>query len=258
MKKIALLFTLLCVVALNSMEPEKPELDPVIWKNLPEDVKPLIIMALTESGDNIDLAICNIIKAAHINRKLNEMINEKYGNLVGFTELVGILGKKFPHITREEIAKKFDIPIAKQYADLGFELLVKVGYGSIGQIVESIKQGADVNFHSDHGFFGKRITPLILAIKGIKVDAVRLLLDFGANPYFKHPVTGTALDLVQRLIVTIQDQLSNEELLQKLNTMKVLIEDVINRKQNNKKTITRVDGSVNFLSTRSAFKCVIF
>jgi len=235
MKKVALLCVLLCAGALNGMEPEKPELDPVIWKNLPEDVKPLIIMALTESGDNIDVAIRNIVKASRINRKLNQMINEKYGNLAGFTQLVGILAEKFPEKTRAEVADKFNAPIVKEYVRLGFELLLKVGYGSIEQMVECIKQGSDVNFYSDHDFFGKRVTPLILAIKGIKVDAVRLLLDSGANPYFKHPVTGTALDLVQKLIVTVQDQLSNEELLQKLNTMKVLVEDVMNRKQNNKK-----------------------
>ncbi len=53
MKKTLLLLTILCVGVLNSME-NPNELKPEVWQNLPNDVKPLIIMALTQSGDDID------------------------------------------------------------------------------------------------------------------------------------------------------------------------------------------------------------
>jgi len=130
MKKMTLLFTLtlLCAGALNGMEPEKPQLDPDLWGQLPEDVKPLIMVALAKSGGSLNAAIDNIKKVSLINTKLNQMINEQYGNLAGFTRLIHILANKFNMFSTstEAIAKKFNTPAAEQYLALGEEFREKV------------------------------------------------------------------------------------------------------------------------------------
>ena len=89
--KIALLLTILCVSPLYGMkraadehyvEPDiRSELNPAIWGQgqLPEEVKALIMIALAQSGDNLDEAVNNIKKVSLINKTLNQMINAEYG-----------------------------------------------------------------------------------------------------------------------------------------------------------------------------------
>ncbi len=46
----------------------------------------------------------------------------RYDNFKDFTRLVGVLAEKFLDLTREEIAKNFNTPIAKQYSELNYKL----------------------------------------------------------------------------------------------------------------------------------------
>jgi hypothetical protein len=173
--KIALLFTLtLCAGQLYGMEPMEPQGRRIEfgeeWKTLPDEVKHLILMALMESGDNLDEAIKNIVKVSLINKKLNNNLND----LQRFTKVVHMLADKFG-ITTNDIAykfSKFHIPTAEKYISLNASLLNYVGsdFISIDEIIKIINKGADVNF-------GSRMIPskpLAAAIANSKIEVVKL------------------------------------------------------------------------------------
>ncbi len=203
MKKMTLLFTILCAGQLYGME---PELNPAIWgqEQLPNDVKTLVMVTLAQSGDNLDLAINNIKKASLINKTLNQMINAAYGNLQGFTKLVHMLADKFDKPTKT-VAEKFGTPVAKQYIELGDLLISKIGLirfyrEGISEVTQLIKNGADVNYSAggptiklqdpelpqtsmsytvtENSF----ITPMWTAVRSANLKTVKLLLNFGAKP----------------------------------------------------------------------------
>jgi len=195
MKKIALLFAILCVGALSGMKriKPKPELEYghyVGWGNLLPELKALIITYLN-TYDNPD-DIVNAIKAtSKTNKELNQMVNEKYGNLSGFTALVHTLAKKFNRST-ESIAEEFKTPTAKQYIQLNDDLLTTVITGTIDEVTQLINQGADVNYGKAYKIIQGRIfidadyydawTPLYYAVMYSYHDKVKLLLTAGAIP----------------------------------------------------------------------------
>ncbi len=209
MKKIALLLTLLCAGALNGMEqPEQGHYVGIGMENLPDDVKPIIITYLNQYN-NLDDTIYAIKAVSLTNKSLNKMINEKYGNLKGFTALVHMLAAKFPIIfmgkedsrgfrsgytsSPGKIANLFNTPTAKEYVNLGTTLLEAVKNNDINRITQLIKQGADVHYyHNDC------ISPLIQATYYGNAEIVKLLLDSGVNPNFNHNDTGIALEYIKR------------------------------------------------------------
>lgn len=202
MKKIALLFIILCAGHLYGMKRPagehyvendiRSELKPEIWGQLPEEVKALIMIALAQSDDDIDETINNIKKVSLINKTLNQMINVEYGNLQGFTQLVHILADKFA-VTTSIIAEGFKTSVAKQYIELGknlilcFDLLrygenqnISInGMAPLDNAVKLIKEGADVNF--TFSFFHMETTPMGLAIISGNTKAILLLLNHGAK-----------------------------------------------------------------------------
>ncbi len=224
MKKIVLLFTLLCAGHLYGMKRLRPtekteekleakELE-AIWEALLEDVKPLIIMASAEGDEDLDTTIYNIIKVSLINKQLNEMINEKYGNLPGFTALVHTLAKKFNKSTKT-IAEKFKTPTAEQYIQLSQNLLKAVKLNTIDEVAKLIKQGADVNYGTgyavtkpldvltDTNYYDAQ-TPLFFAVMLSDHEIAKLLLNAGAipkpNDYYRWPRDKNSADEMKQLI----------------------------------------------------------
>ncbi len=91
----------------------------------------------------------------------------------------------------------FGTPIAKEYSNLGENLLDKVLFSyDIGSL---IKQGADINFTTYRKIGreqkGGRVTPLIYAVSNDYAKKIKALLDSGANPNYKSPQFGIALDV---------------------------------------------------------------
>jgi len=201
MKKIALLFTILCAGPLNGMALPKPdELNPALSGKLPEDVKPIIIMALSQSGDNLNSAIRTIKKASLNNKTLQRIINEKWAGLKGFTTLVHKLANKF-NTSTQEVAQKFKTPAAKQYLNLSNKLILAINYDvPINQIKQLINQGADVNYTFDTAFYNTGATPLTRAVVYNGIPTIKLLLNSGANPNLKDSFGKSAFEWVQKFI----------------------------------------------------------
>ena len=114
LSSLLLFFAIFAPGMVIGMKPEKPELNPKIWGQLPYEVKKLIIMALAQSDDNINEAIKNIVKTKEVNKELNATIN----SLEGFTKIIHMLADKFGKST-QEVALLFDTQIAKEYVKLG-------------------------------------------------------------------------------------------------------------------------------------------
>jgi len=143
MKKIVLILTLVCAGALTGMEVTKPGRY-VLWEDMPEDVKSLIVMYLHKS-DTLKEAIYNIKAASLINKELSILVNKMYGNQKGFATLMHILADKFGETT-EAIAEQFGTPAAKVYLDLANQLNVAIGNIDFDTAMQLIQQGADVNY----------------------------------------------------------------------------------------------------------------
>ncbi len=129
-----------------------------------------MLVALAQSGDNIDLAIQYIKRASQANKELYNMIN----NMKGFTTLVHTLGDKF-HITYQDVANKFGTEIAKQYVNLGKELLDASLGGweaqvKINKMKTLLLEGADPNFKSD----GKE---MLYSVGDTPLDSIFRLID---------------------------------------------------------------------------------
>lgn len=192
MKKIALLVTILCAGQLYSMEFEKSELNPTIWRQeqLPDDVKTLIMVAFAESGDNLKQAINNVKKVSLINTDLNKMIN--LNDIKGFTKIVHMLVNKSPDIPLDEHpfmgqeawmklrktwpypAMPFDVdPIHNEYI---YDKII----GSTPGLVAYLFRTPIATKYIDLG------NKLIEAVMNKNIDSVIYLIKEGADPnYFK-------------------------------------------------------------------------
>ena len=198
MKKMILLSALVCAGQMYGMEPEKPQSVEFgeEWKTLPNDVKPLILMALTQSGNDLDEAIKSIVKASRTTKALNQMIN--LNDLQGFTKIVHTLANKF-NVSTQKVAVQFSTPTSKEYNRLLREAhwyaREPVGEPITNNINQLIKEGLDVNaIYSD----GKSL--LQRAITDHRsLDLINLLLNAGANPHYKDNEGHTALDYAKKL-----------------------------------------------------------
>ncbi len=195
MKKLILLFTIVCAGQLYAMEQAS------YMAELPKEVQLLIIQNLM-NGNDLDTVI-NGIKTAS-KTTLNKTVNELYGNPAGFRDLVQTLAKKFPkvktdyfaakkfqEVDTEIIAKKLGTTAAMKYIDLSNELINHIKFfpyygtdemiqNALNEIIQLINQGADVNYTGESDHF----TPLMHATNNQKprIKVIKLLLDYGANP----------------------------------------------------------------------------
>ncbi len=192
MKKLILLFTIVCAGQLYGM---KPELDPTLWSNLPEGVGPLIIMALADSGNDLSTAIDNIKTASRINKALNQAINTGT-NLQDFTVLAHLLADEF-NVTTKEVAQAFGTTASKEYltvnapleyrrsfSDYDMHMILNTSIATIASI--ALYWGADVNY-TFPGFdewtgIPKKRGPLLIAIERADLPLIQILLDSGARP----------------------------------------------------------------------------
>ena len=131
MKKITLLFTLLCVSTLNGMKNSS-------MQSLPPEIQMHIITYINEYN-NLDY-IVNAIKSINlVDRKFNKLIYDAYGNQSGFTMLAHTLANKFK--TRPgTIAWALATPAAKQY--LGLSAPIKNSTSTYLKIIETSAIGA--------------------------------------------------------------------------------------------------------------------
>lgn len=166
MKRIVLLFTILCVNALNGMEQGQHN----YWDYLPKELKQVIMHILVTTGDTIDEAVNNIKQASRINKELNQMLT---GNIKGFTALVHILANKF-NVSPIGVAGYFEIPIADKYKNLYDQLVNAVVEGNLVDIKRLIAEEADITA-------GQIIIPALRSKS--KVAVIKLLLENGANPF---------------------------------------------------------------------------
>ncbi len=226
MKKIALLFTILCAGALYGMKRIQSRSKYghyVSMAELSPEIQVMIIQALNTYDKNLNpeenlVNIINAIKAmSATNRQFNTIVNDIYGNLAGFTALVHILGKKF-NINTDVIATKFETPIAEKYIQLGQNLMKEtVQLDPINKVVQLIEQGADVNY-STKGYTVTRpifslaneanyydaYTPLYWAVRFSRHALVKLLLNAGAipksNDYYEWPRDNNSADAMKQLL----------------------------------------------------------
>jgi len=212
MKKITLLFTILCAGQLYGMEAQN-------ISDLPKDVHNEIIKMALATSDNLDEAI-KAIKVASALRGI------KYDNLKKFTALVGVLAQKFPDLSREEIAQNFNTPLAKQYSELNYKLenalRAQVAY-VLKFVKETLDEGADPNYtwkgkypnetwlrisygkkDTDyHSILGEAYNKRALAQEPIekkaRTEVIELLLAKGANPNVRYYHDQTLLQAAQQL-----------------------------------------------------------
>lgn len=202
MKKIALLFTILCAGQLYGMESERSMYGMEkmgAFGELPKDIHHEIVKKAIESSKNLE----DVIQAINVACAIHGAC---YDNLKDFTKLVHILADKFDKYTifgvikflsTEIIAEEFGTQIAKQYTELNNELLKMTQESSwnpnraevINKLEELIKAGADVNYlpaYSRNVKVGKRImniptSPMHNAMVGGNLDVVTLLLNSGVK-----------------------------------------------------------------------------
>lgn len=195
MKKMALLLTILCAGALNGMQE---------WYNLPNELKQEIINTALAASNNIDAATKAIkTTGALYGVKFDE------NNLEDFTTLVHILANRF-NLPTKTIAEQFNSPTAKQYLDLGMKMS-NPAMMTAPYIALLISKGADVNFSTfqfpnsfrwDNDFIEKPIVTLLMrAMNEFNVEAVKTLLDAGANQNLLYPLKGTALDYLHHVVM---------------------------------------------------------
>ena len=192
MKKLILLFTILCAGQLYGMEAQN-------IMGLPEELRTEIIRKALAASDTLEEAIKAI--------KVGVLRGVNYDNPKDFTKLVHVLAKKFD-LDTATVAQEFRTTtvanIAKNYliqSRMLLKLIASYDAGDIQILIDNIKElingGADVNFVQRHtgmlpslGF--NEDTPLIKifsykpynvqeALQGIKT-LVELLLEYGAIP----------------------------------------------------------------------------
>ncbi len=162
MKKLILLFTIVCAGQLYGMEAEQKM---GALGTLPQDIRNEIVNTALATSNNPDEAISMI-------QKLSTFYNVPYDNLNDFKRLVHLLADKFGMSTLE-IASKFDTKTAKEYSMLGNLLMQNIIFSKSDEITELISKGADVNLSETKSLLGKDgyyrslETPLSWA-KGIK------------------------------------------------------------------------------------------
>lgn len=183
MKKIALLFIILCTGLLNSMESKKPLPGHygIGLGNVPSKV--LTIIELNNS-------LVDVIEAIKTESKTDEELKHILNEEHEFTKLVHVLADMF-NTSTNNIAKKFATQVAGQYITLGDALIDFVAKKNNNKAINHlIIQGADVNYKTVFNF-----TPLIIAVRA-EADAalIQLLLNAGADPNLKDNQGYTVLD----------------------------------------------------------------
>lgn len=205
MKKLALLFTLLCASMLNGMEqPECSRYADLEMGNLSPEVKAIIVSYL-HTYNKLD-AIIDAIKTKSMPSTLLTQIitSTEYDNQKKFTALVHMLANKF-NVSTATIAHKFATPASMLYVHLGDTLLIAVSQNNLNKIAELFNQHADFNYNTGP----EQTTPLLKAALANNQELIQFLIRLRANPNFIHPNGMTALEILKDQ--QAQEDISMEE-----------------------------------------------
>ncbi len=152
MKKLILLFSIVCAGQLYGMEAEN-------IMDLPEEIRNEIINAHNELIKKA-LASSNTLEEAVQAIKAGALQGVKYDNLEDFTRLVRILADKFGVYT-EQVALAFNIPIAEKYIELGQSLIKSIESFSLKAFYTALEEGADMNFTNNQGQLALNLATLL-------------------------------------------------------------------------------------------------
>jgi hypothetical protein len=177
MKKVALLFTILCVSILNGMENHRNHNGSHL-ENLSVEAQAALNAAF-KTG-KLDTVINTIKEISDID---NELYNNVLFNMIyvirylkEFTTLVHILAKEFK-MDPYKIAEKFKTPTAKRYVELYKQLEKQIlNKQNITETKKLIAEGADVTANPMLLF-------LALLAENPTTTMIKLLLENGANPF---------------------------------------------------------------------------
>ncbi len=198
MKKIALLFTILCAGHLYSMEAER-------IVDLPKELQDIIAQTAIESSDNLDETIL-MIKKLSLSYKVPH--STLFNNIKDFTKLVHLLAKKFNMATLDVaylFAYNLKIPAAQQYKSLYFKAIDGKPYAYYNSDIlnQLIADGLDINLT----YTPQNHTSLLInATHHATPKIVALLLTAGANPYYKDKNGLTALDYAKQVSIFNKQQ----------------------------------------------------
>jgi len=160
MKKMTILFTILCAGQLYGMEPEEQ-----VRKTAEK------WLAVGKSLGDTAQAMKNTVKGYDLKQ---------------FTELVHIFADKFNRTT-ENVALLFNTPNANEYIRLGKEMIEYTDFNFSEGVIEAIQKGGDINYSTTELTSGVKVTPLGLARMRIKEgDAAykemeKILIEAGAR-----------------------------------------------------------------------------
>ena len=198
MKKIALLFTIICAGQLYGMEPMEAE----HIGDLPGELQREITQAAIASSKDLGKAIAMIKK---LSESFGIQYNKLFGNIQDFTKLVYMLLDGFevspylrkgtPYLIAQDL-EKAHFTLASEYLSLREQLQKSVTEGdkNIEETKKLIEEGADVN--SANTIFMALSANFLLARPA--VQTIKLLLDHGANPYAKNIQDLTPLELAKK------------------------------------------------------------
>lgn len=161
MKKMTLLFTILCAGQLYGM------------KDLPSDVQHEIVKKAIESSRTIEDAARAINVACTVQGAC-------YNNLKDFNKLLGLLQGKFPAEYKYEMAKKINTETARKYMSLNEKWfsIMNSDKPSMGLVKRLLDEGADPNFSWQRSS-GQSLLDIfeVRELDGI----VKLLKQYGGN-----------------------------------------------------------------------------
>lgn len=185
MKKIAVLLALFCATALNTMENPKGN-DYKGLGGLPPEIQVKILSYLNTYG-----ALKHIIKGIKslslVDKELNCIVNDEYGNPTGFDRLIHILAEKYKNRPRgldrtpNGIAKRFQTITASNYLKAQEILFQGLLQADTEKIKQAIQLGVMVNRPLHSPFNGLSYEPLELAVSNKSPEHVKILLEAGAK-----------------------------------------------------------------------------
>lgn len=220
MKKIFLLFTIICASQLYGMEPEWSLQKVAHMSQLPKDIQQKIINKSLELSDNVGQALGMIAK-------LSILQGIEYNTLPIFNVLMDKLANKFFEYSRQSIARNFGIEIGKEYVTLNekFYAMAKnfEDKPTLEKYKDFIAQGADSNFtffsggcysffvHIWHDSFDgilPKVCEFVYSKKTDTQEALKILeylLQQGSNPNVYVDITKfKSTTLLQKIIDTLQ------------------------------------------------------
>ena len=155
MKKLILLFTIVCAGQLYGMVPEYV-IKAGDMASLPQEIRKFIVLTLVESS-TLEEAITAIRLLTETSKELNTMVNEP----ITMRTIIRILAQKF-NAPSEYIAKKLNTSGSKNYMTRGLDLRVALYQKDFVGAENLIKSGgADIDYQTAD------VYPMLCASQGI-------------------------------------------------------------------------------------------